>query len=156
MAGSILFAVVRMTSLNAGSVMLLVTVTPSNPLRLPFSLNVSRWSSMCKGTFLVLTIVFTTSNVSAASFHLISGVPVTQGKSMYLSASVEFLTGSGNTPAAVLSQADPRLAVAVLIRLCTVCFISTRSPDILNIANVAMLWKGLVGRGVVAALGGTC
>lgn len=68
---------------------------------------------------------FTASTMSAASLHPIASISVFRGKSILLSASLEFLTDYRKFALVVLSCADPRPTVSVFILLLTVCHIYT-------------------------------
>lgn len=67
----------------------------------------------------------TMSTMLAPSSCLFAEVTSAKGKRILLPASVEFLTGPGNSAAAVLSYADPPAREVVSIRLLTLCHICT-------------------------------
>lgn len=99
----------------------------------------------------MLRVMFTTSTISADSFHSNAGVPAVQGKSILLSGSVEFLMSPGNSAAAVFSCADLRLTVVLRICLLTMCHVNTDEPDVPPASTFTILWTSPTRRGIARA-----
>lgn len=103
----------------------------------------------------MVRVVFTLGTMSAAFFHLIAGVQVARRKSILLSASVGFLTGLGNSAAAVLLCADSHPTVVVRIHLLTVYHVYTFLFDTPVAVAAAMVWTAYAGPCVIFAGGQT-
>lgn len=144
MAGFIRLTDVTMVSLSIGNSLLLVAVMRSSPLRLSFSLYTSRWSLTCKETFLAVRAWFTIITISAASLHHFASIYVVRWRGSFLSTLVWFITGPGNSAAAILSCAFLRPVIVVFICLLTVCHVHTNFFDAHPTAPIVMLWKGRV------------
>lgn len=149
MAGYILRVIIRITSLNASSIMLLIAPTPSSLLRFPFLLYASRWTPTYEETFLAARVFFTSSTMSTTYFRSFADNWLAYGKRSLLSASVEFLTGPGNCAVSVLSCADPRPTVVVWIRLLTMSHVCTSVLNNIVSTTVAMFWAGHARRSVI-------
>lgn len=108
-----ILAAYRTTSRIADSSISLVATVLSSLLRLPFSLNVIFWGRTYDETFLALSVMLIESVMSATSRQFLAGAPAFGSRRIFLSVSVGALTGAGNSAAAVLSWALPRLTVVI-------------------------------------------
>lgn len=100
---------------------------------------------------MALRDMFTTSAISAASSHPLTGVSTFQPKRILLSGSVRVLTGPENSATVVLSCAVLRKIVVVHIGLLTVFYICTGVLNALAADMILILLAGNARRGVVLA-----